>query len=168
MKKIILLFYLLFSFGCFCYYSQSVRAIGISVKPKTIFIQAKEGQIIEKEILVTNISQEPLIYKIYTDSYKKEITFLPDNFRLESGEHQLIKLRLNSQEIDTRKTEISILTKPLGGYDFLVSSGAMITLTYEIIADKDKAVARQEKILLSIVVLSSFLLLTTSLLIIKK
>lgn len=164
MKKLILICFLLVA-GWIFYSSQSARAMGISIKPKSLFIVAKEGETIEREILATNISDEALIYKVYLDSNNKEVSFLPDNFRLESGEHKLVKVKLKAKHVGTVKTRISVLAKPLSGQDFSILSGVKINLTYQILPD---ALLEQKRLLILVTTLTSFLLLVSSLTLIKK
>jgi hypothetical protein len=153
-------------FNWFCQNAACVQAVSISVKPKEIALKTKVNQMAEKELLVTNISDEVLVYRVYTDSPQKEIQFLPNNFRLESGENKIVKIQLKGQKTNLTKTQISILAKPLGSSDLTILSGAKINLTYEVLPQEKKL--PNEKMLILISIAISIVLLFLSLIFIKK
>ena len=166
MKKIIFFccFFLLFNW--FCQSAANVQAVSISVKPKEIALKTKVNQVVEKELLVTNISNEALVYQVYTDSLQNEIQFSPNNFRLESGENKIVKVRIKGKKTGLTKTQISLLAKPLGSSDFTILSGAKIDLTYEVLPGERKLPNEKELILISVAI--SLCLLFLSLIFIKK
>lgn len=166
MKKIIFFccFFLLFNW--FCQSAANIQAVSISVKPKEIALKTKVNQIVGKELLVTNISDEALVYRVYTDRPNNEIQFLPNNFRLESGENKVVKIELRGQKTGLTKAQISLLAKPLGSSDFTILSGAKIDLTYEVLPDEEKLPNEKELILISVAI--SLALLSLSLIFIKK
>lgn len=167
MKKIIFFccFFLLLNWFCQST-ANNVQAVSISVKPKEIALKTKVNQIAEGELLVTNISNEVLVYRVYTDRPDNEIQFLPNNFRLESGENKIVKVRIKGQKTGLTKTQISLLAKPLGSSDFTILSGAKIDLTYEVLPGEKKL--PKEKLLILISSIISIVLLSLSLIFIKK
>ena len=125
--KFKILIILLFVF-CLLFFFDSALAIGIGAKPSFLDLELKVGQSKEVKILVYNISQEAGIFQVFPDELNEWIKIEPNNFRLEAGENEGIKIKILAKEEGERVTNLSVLAIPLDRRSFSVGPGLKIPL----------------------------------------
>ena len=115
-----------------------ILAVGVGADPSFLDLMLKRGQPQEVEILVYNISQEAAIYQIFPDQLNDWIKAEPANFRLESGENRVVKIKVLAEKAGKKETNISLLAAPLDRGGFSISSG--IKIPVKLIVEKEKSI----------------------------
>jgi hypothetical protein len=133
--KFKILIILLFVF-CLLFSFDSVLAIGIGAKPSLLDLELKVGQSKEVKILVYNVSQEAGIFQVFPDELNEWIKIEPNNFRLEAGENEEIKIKILAKEEGERVTNLSVLAIPLDRRSFSVGPGLKIPLKLNVKEEK--------------------------------
>jgi hypothetical protein len=133
--KFKILIILLFVF-CLLFSFDSALAIGIGAKPSLLDLELKVGQSKETKILVYNISQEAGIFQVFPDELNEWIKIEPNNFRLEAGENEEIKIKILAKEEGERVTNLSVLAIPLDRQSFSVGPGLKIPLKLNVKEEK--------------------------------
>jgi len=133
--KFKILIILLFVF-CLLFFFDSALAIGIGAKPSFLDLELKVGQSKEVKILVYNISQEAGIFQVFPDELNEWIKIEPNNFRLEAGENEGIKIKILAKEEGERVTNLSVLAIPLDRRSFSVGPGLKIPLKLNVKEEK--------------------------------
>ncbi|HEY4525919.1 MAG TPA: hypothetical protein VJL32_02370 [Candidatus Paceibacterota bacterium] len=108
----------------------NVYAIGISVRPSELHVQANTGRESGARIRVKNPSGEVALFEVYPEEFEGMITASPAKFTLESGEEKdvLIKFKFNQEGIF--HTHLAVVARPLDNPEG-VGGGAKIALQIE-------------------------------------
>ncbi len=116
------------------------NAVGIKVTPSEIKVEAKLGQVIEKNITIENPGQDVVLYEIYADDFLEWLKFKPASFILESKEIKNVQLGIKGKEPGIFLTTISVVAKPLSESGFKMNSGIKIPLEI-IISQEDSKIS---------------------------
>lgn len=109
----------------------SAQAVGIGVKPKKLDLNVTVGKEVETEILVINVSPEPAMYQIYSDSLTEIIDISPADFQLDAQANQLVKIKIRAKTSGLFATNISAVARSLGGSGLTAGSGIKIPITID-------------------------------------
>ena len=104
-------------------------AVGLTVKPTSINMEAAKDKPAESELLIMNSYDEPASYRVFADEFSDKIIISPNRFKLYPGENQIVKLALADSDAGKIKTSISVVASPLAGAGLITSSGVKIPLT---------------------------------------
>ncbi len=124
MKYLIIFFSIFFLLA-----GNSAYAVGIGVKPKSLDLNVSLGKEVKTELLIINVSEEPAIYQLYPDSFKKEIKIIPSDFTLEPSANQLVQVSVKMKRPGLFRSNISAVARPLGSGGFSAGSGVKIPIT---------------------------------------
>ncbi len=129
MKKIIILtaasFLVILGFQ-----TSRANAIGISVRPSELRIQAQTGETASARIKVKNPSEEVALFEVYPEEFENKISASPAKFTLESGEEKDVVIKFKPSEDGIFSTSLAVVARPLdnpGG----IGSGAKIAFQAE-------------------------------------
>ena len=103
-----------------------VDAASISVKPKEVNIDAKFGKIAEEKILITNVGDEPALYKVYPDLYEKNAVISPADFQLEAGGSREVTVKVKMWRNGKYDFNLSIVARPLNVSGLTAAAGVKI------------------------------------------
>ncbi|PLX25699.1 hypothetical protein C0580_01830 [Candidatus Parcubacteria bacterium] len=122
--KILLFILLFFPFG--------VKAVGVSVSPSSLELIYPDEE--NSELIIRNISLEPITVYIYPDDYKEQIIVNPSEVNLLPDEFGRINLDYNfSQEKKAAlTTNISVVSKAVDKRSFNAASGLKIPISINI------------------------------------
>lgn len=118
-----------------------VSAIGIGTKPSILDLELRVGQPKKTNILVYNISNEPGIFQVLPEELKNWIEIEPSNFRLESGENQKVQITFLAKGDGIKRTNLSVLAKPLDRRSFSINSGIKVPVQLNIQGEDRKFLA---------------------------
>ena len=105
------------------------QAVGISVSPSSVDLLSPN--VFEKSISVKNISQEPIIIRVYADDFSNNLLIEPNEFELWPDQVSPVKITTDFENFSpgVQKTHISVLSKALDKRSFNAISGIKIPLT---------------------------------------
>lgn len=109
-------------------FPSSVQAIGVSISPSRLEILSSD---IDKSYLViSNVSQEPILVSVFPDDFKQYIDINPNEFKLVPEEKIKVTIAVDfaSQNIGVKKTDISVVSRALDRESFNAASGIKIPL----------------------------------------
>ena len=112
--------------------TQSVMASGVFVKPMQLNFVLEAGQEETKNIVVENISSQPVIYNLYADELEDQIFLAPANFRLEVGQKRQVKVKVQPEKAGIFATNLSIVSQDLDRRKFNVSTGVKIPVVLQV------------------------------------
>ena len=119
------------SFGVmFFLFASNAYAIGISVKPSELKIQAQIGMQSSVRIKVKNPSQEVALFEVYPEEFENQISASPAKFTLESGEEKDALIKFKSGEEGVFRTYLAVVSRPLDDPEG-IGSGAKVALQIE-------------------------------------
>lgn len=107
----------------------SVQAVGVSVNPSSIHLLSPN--ISNQEIIVQNISSEPILVKIYADDFKDNIEISHHEFELLPNQVSPVKISADfgSFSPGVKNTNISILSQAKDKRSFNAISGIKIPIS---------------------------------------
>jgi hypothetical protein len=116
----------------FLFFPIGVGAVGVSVSPSSLEVLYPDKQ--DLELVIQNISLEPVSVYIYPDDYKKSIVASPDEIKLLPDEFGRISLSLDfsGEESGVKNTQISVVTKAIDKRSFNAASGLKIPISINI------------------------------------
>ncbi|RJQ35195.1 hypothetical protein C4566_01130 [Candidatus Parcubacteria bacterium] len=122
--KISILLFLLLPF--------SAKAIGVSVSPAAIDLLYPDDR--ATELVIKNISLEPIIVYIYPDDHKDKITVNPEELSLLPEEYGQINVAFDfsKEQNGVKNTQLSIVSKAVDKRSFNAASGLKIPLSINI------------------------------------
>src|SRR3989338_163140 len=88
-------------------------AVGMGVKPKAFDLATAIGREVKTQLLVINISTQPAVYQVLVDNYQKNFSFVPESFRLEVGQTQVVNVNFRFFRPGIYQTDISVVSRPL-------------------------------------------------------
>jgi len=109
------------------------QAVGISVTPPSLDIIFPDTK--ESHLVITNISQEPVVVSIRPDHFADYIKVIPSEISLLPEEVSKVKIESHFEEFTAgvNNTYISVITKPLDKKSFNAASGLKIPITVHIV-----------------------------------
>jgi|GEM_PF-2459879 len=109
------------------------QAIGLSVKPSSLDLVLPS--IHSKDLVITNISSEPITVNISADDFVSYITVSPNELRLLPDESSRVKIMANFNGVRSgvEQTNISIISRAVDPRSFNAASGIKIPLTINIV-----------------------------------
>ena len=113
---------------CFLVLVNPVQAVGVKVKPSSINLAVKTGQLTKTEMLVVNIGQEPAFYQLYPDQAEKSILIEPAGFYLEPGVSKIVSITVVKNIPGRLTTNISVVARPQGAGGLAAASGVKIPI----------------------------------------
>ena len=117
------------------------QAVGVSVTPSKILLNAQVNQPIKTQISIKNPSGVVGIYDVYPDEYLDIIKITPSSFTLEAGEFKTVELAIKPQTSEIFTTNISIVAQPLSPRDFQANSGLKVPLEVRVSESTQKSVS---------------------------
>lgn len=113
-------------FVLFLFFPLTVQAVGVSVSPSTIDLFSPNFT--DKEIIVKNISAEPIVIYVYPDDFSENISVNPNEVELLPAQVSAISIRADFKDFDqgVRHTNISVLSKAKDKKSFNAISGVKI------------------------------------------
>lgn len=108
------------------FFPWSAQAVGLSVSPSTLDLLSPD--ISYQEIVVKNISAEPILVKVYADDFQDNISISPQEFELLPEQLSPVKIsaNFNSFSPGIKKTNISVLSQAKDKRSFNAISGIKI------------------------------------------
>lgn len=128
----------LFSLIFFCLFTPSAQAVGLTLSPAKIEVVYPKQK--TAELIVTNISSEPILVKVYPDNFLKEIIVLDSEFTLMPEAKTKIKLDLNFLDYQSKiyQANLSVVANDLSSASFNAASGFKVPISISIEANKSK------------------------------
>lgn len=132
MKKFI------FSLFFFFLFIPSVQAVGLTLSPAKIEVLYPAQK--KAELIVTNISSEPILVKVYPDNLVKEILLIEPEFTLMPEAKTKIKIDFNFSDHKSKiyQTNLSVVANTLSASSFNAASGIKVPLSISIEPNKIK------------------------------
>ena len=111
------------------------QAVGVAVEPASLEFIYDAGQ--SETLLITNISQEPILVTVQTDDLTDNINIQPSEFTLLPDQISPVDLEFSfsDQKSGIKKINISIISKALNKKSFNATSGIKIPVTIAIVFD---------------------------------
>jgi len=106
----------------------TVHAVGVSVTPSRLRVEAQANHLTTQEIKITNPSGLVSIYDIYPDDFPSWIKATPSSLTLEAGESREVLLEIKPPSSGSFSTQLSVVAKPLSEREFQANSGLKIPL----------------------------------------
>lgn len=129
MKKIIILTTVSF-LVVLGFQASKANAIGISVRPSELHVQAQTGETANVRIKVKNPSEEVALFEVYPEEFENKISASPAKFTLESGEEKDVVIKFKSGEDGIFSTSLAVVARPLDNPEG-IGSGAKISFQAE-------------------------------------
>lgn len=119
-----ILFRLLFLL--FLFVPLTVQAVGISVSPSAIDLFSPN--VSAKEIVIKNISAEPIVIYVYPDDFSDNIEISPNELELLPAQVSAVNIRADFRDFDQGviHTNVSVLSKAKDKKSFNAISGVKI------------------------------------------
>lgn len=111
----------------------AVSAVGVSVKPSKLKIEALVNELTSVSFEVKNPSDIVSVYDVYLDDFSDWIKPAPSSFTLEAGESKKIRLQIKPQNEKIVGTIVSVVTRPLSDRKFQANSGIKVPLEINVI-----------------------------------
>lgn len=99
------------------------HAVGLALQPVALRIAAEWGSTGSGEILVSNVTDQPAMYRVHNDAAGPELTAQPATFRLDPGGSQLVQLLYRPRWVADRQAMLAVVAWPLGRAGVRVASG---------------------------------------------
>lgn len=114
-------------------------AAGIEVWPSKLNIEAETGAVKKTEITVKNPASDIQLFEIYPDDLVYLFSITPQSFTLESGAKRTVTIEISNtkNESGIKKTDISVVGKPLVDSRFRANSGVKIPITISFLEKTD-------------------------------
>ena len=109
------------------------QAVGLSVRPSSLDLVFPNMH--SKDLVVTNISSEPITVNIQADDFVSHIIASPNELRLLPDESSRVKITANFDDAKpgVEQTNISIISRAIDPRSFNAASGIKIPLTINIV-----------------------------------
>jgi hypothetical protein len=112
------------------------QAVGVAVEPSSLEFIYNANQ--SETLLISNISQEPIVITVQADDLADNINIQPSEFTLLPDQVSPVDLEFyfTDQQSGIKKTNISIISKALHKKSFNAASGIKIPVTIAIVIDR--------------------------------
>lgn len=134
MKKFI------FSLIFFFLFLPHVQAVGLTLAPAKIAVSYPQDK--SAELVVTNISSEPILVKISPDNWTKEIVITDAEFSLMPEAKTKVKINFNFSPHKSQiyQTNLSVVANALSPSSFNAASGIKVPVSVSIAPTKTRLV----------------------------
>lgn len=134
MKKFI------FSLIFFCLFIPHAQAVGLTLSPAKIEVAYPDKK--SAELIVTNISSEPILVKISPDNWSKEVIIEDAEFTLMPEAKTKVKINFNfaSYKSQIYQTNLSVIANALSASSFNAASGIKVPLSVSVTPFKSQLV----------------------------
>lgn len=106
-----------------------VYAVGVSVTPAQVNIQAHVGEESVARIKVANPSKDVVLFEVYPDDLENLVSAAPSSFTLESGEEKEVLVKVRAEEEGQFLTTLSVVGRLMADSKFQAGSGVKIPVT---------------------------------------
>ena len=110
-----------------------VYALGISVIPSDIHIEARQNKETVTALTVQNPSNETAIFEVYPDDFYNWIRVEPKNFILENKQKKIVTLRVVPQQSGVYSADISVTARSLSAQSLRADSGIKVPFTLTVV-----------------------------------
>lgn len=114
------------------FFPLGVKAVGVSVSPSSLEVIYPDKE--SSELIIKNISLEPITVYVYVDDYKEEIKVNPNEINLLPDELTRVNLdySFSQKEKAALATHISVVSKAVDKKSFNAASGLKIPIAINI------------------------------------
>lgn len=130
----------IFSLIFFFSFIAHVQAVGLTLSPAKIEVGYPKDK--SAELVVTNISSEPILVKIFPDNLTKEINISDAEFTLMPEAKTKVKINFNftAHKSQIYQTNLSVVAKALSAASFNAASGIKVPISVSVMPTKAKLV----------------------------
>ncbi len=116
-------------------------AVGVSVAPAELKIQATSGNESVVRLKVANPSRDVTLFEVYPDDLENLVTVAPSSFTLESHEEKDVLVKVKADTEGQWLTTISVVGRLMADSKFQAGSGVKIPLTVTVASSEASGLA---------------------------
>lgn len=124
----------------FCLFIPDAQAVGLTLSPAKIEVAYPDKK--SAELIVTNISSEPILVKISPDNWTKEIIIADAEFALMPEAKTKVKVAFNfaAHKSQIYQTNLSVVANALSASSFNTASGIKVPVSVSVTPAKTRLV----------------------------